>query len=162
MPPFSWLAGHMLAVKTVMEKLPANAATHYTFADIALQSKESMFYVDFWPISDPLLVITSPFAAEQLSKHPIHFKPSNIVKVMESLTGGPSLLTMPETQWKQWRTIFNPGFSPSYILDQVPKILPEIEVFREKLREQALLNKFFQLDKMTLRFSLEVIGIVAL
>ena len=161
MPPFKWLSGHMLALKTTMQKLPLDAVTHYAFAEIALSSKENMFYVDFWPLSPPILVVTTPFVAAQVIQAKLP-KPKSISDVLESMTGGPNLLTMLESQWKQWRTVFNPGFNPSYVLDQVPKIVQEVELFYRILQRKASENELFQLDKVTLRLTLEVIGVVAL
>lgn len=69
---------------------------------------------------------------------------------------------MPEEQWKPWREIFNPGFSASYILEQVPHIVQEVLVYCEILREHAQKGEIFSLDETLLRLTMDIIGTVTL
>ncbi|EOD52149.1 putative afln vera monooxygenase protein [Neofusicoccum parvum UCRNP2] len=162
MPPFSWITGHMLALKPFVEKLPADAITNYTVAELALSMKKNAFYLDFWPLSAPLLVVSSPEMASQLTQKFNPLKPDVIEKAFASLTGGPNLFTMPDTPWKRWRAIFNPGFSPAYMLQQTPKIVDECRVFCEKMRSRVRDDRLFYLEEDTLRLTLDVIGVVSL
>ncbi|OJD40674.1 cytochrome p450 [Diplodia corticola] len=162
MPPFSWATGHMLAMKPFMEKLPADAITNYTVTELAYSLNKEAFYLDFWPLSEPLLILTTPDMASQLTQQFNPLKPSVIENAFAGLTGGPNLFTMPDVPWKRWRAIFNPGFSPSYMLQQTPKIVDECRVFCEKMRARVRQNQMFYLEEDTLRLTLDVIGVVTL
>ena len=152
----------MLTLKSIMDGLPANAITNYIFTEMAFKLKRNMFYVDFWPLSPPMLILTTPHAAAQLTQQFNPGKPPPIVKAFETLTGGPNLLTMPDGPWKRWRSIFSPGFSQSYMLEQVPKIVTEVNIFCERLREAARRGAMIQLEELTFRLTLEIIGVVGL
>ncbi|KAL0264058.1 hypothetical protein SLS55_000002 [Diplodia seriata] len=162
MPPFSWITGHMLALKPFMDQLPTDAITNYTVTELAFSLGTEAFYLDFWPLSEPLLILTSPAMASQLTQQFNPLKPPVIEKAFAGLTGGPNLFTMPDESWKRWRAIFSPGFSPTYMLQQTPKIVDECRVFCEKMRARASENQMFHLEEDTLRLTLDVIGVVTL
>ncbi|OJD32391.1 cytochrome p450 [Diplodia corticola] len=69
---------------------------------------------------------------------------------------------MPNGPWKKWRSIFSPGFSPAYMLEQVPKIVDKAEVFCQLLREKAGQDTMFQLEEATFRLTIDIIGLISL
>ncbi|OJD32392.1 cytochrome p450 [Diplodia corticola] len=69
MPPFSWIAGHMLVIKKCLEDLPVDAVFNYTARRLSLDfPKHHMFYLDFWLISTPFLIVANPYAASQITQ----------------------------------------------------------------------------------------------
>lgn len=72
------------------------------------------------------------------------------------------MITMSGEVWKTWRNLFNPGFSPSYLLQLAPLIVDEVNVFCSLLREQAKVDGIFQLEDLTLRLTVDIIASVAL
>ncbi|KAK0644877.1 Cytochrome P450 monooxygenase aflN [Lasiodiplodia hormozganensis] len=163
MPPFSWIAGHMLVIKECLEDLPVDAVFNYTARRLSLDfPKHHMFYLDFWPISTPFLVVANPFAASQITQQLNARKPDAVESAFQSLAGGPNLITMPTGPWKKWRSIFSPGFSPAYMLEQVPKMIDKAEVFCQLLREKAAQGTVFQLEEATFRLTIDVIGLISL
>jgi cytochrome P450 len=78
------------------------------------------------------------------------------------MSGGPNLVTMPEGPWKRWRSIFNQGFSPAYMLEQLPKLVNQGQIFCEKLRNHAMKGDLFQLEEATFRLTIDVIGLIGL
>jgi cytochrome P450 len=89
-------------------------------------------------------------------------KPKNVFDAFLQMSGGPNLITMPEGPWKRWRAIFNPSFSSGYMLEQVPKLVDQGEVFCAKLRNHAKSGRIFQLEEATFRLAIDVIGLVGL
>ncbi|KAH7060755.1 cytochrome P450 [Macrophomina phaseolina] len=163
MPPFSWAAGHLLAASPFLEKLPADAIFNYSVAEMAREFREEkMFYLDFWPINDPFLIVADPQAASQLMRSNTAPKPASVSAALASLTGGPNLFTMPDGEWKFWRSIFSPGFSASQMLGQVPVMLSAAQTFRGVLRKKAESRELFRLEEATCRMTLDIIGLVTL
>lgn len=162
MPKFNWITGHMLAIKPFVNRLPTDAITNYIMTTMAFALKKNAFYLDFWPLSEPLLVVTSPQLASQLTQEFNPLKPGNINSAFAHLCGGPNLFTMPDAPWKRWRAIFNPGFSPTYMLDQTPKIVDQCRIFCSKMRQRVHAGEMFPLGEDTLRLTLDVIGVVSM
>ena len=121
-----------------------------------------MFYVDFWPTNTPFLVIANRFAASQITQKLSVQKPLAVQDNFAAMAGGPNLLTMSDVQWKRWRAIFSPGFSSLHMLQQVPKIIYKAQVFCEILREKARNSSVFQLEEVTFRLTIDVIGLICL
>jgi cytochrome P450 len=163
MPEFSWIMGHLLAAKPVMDALPSDVHVNVATTELSrMFTKTDAFYLDFWPFSRTILVISSPLAAMQVTQEHNLPKPVLLHDYFLPITGGANLFTMPEEQWKPWRAIFNPGFSASYILEQVPHIVKEVSVYCEILREHGRKGDIFSLDETTLSLTMDIIGTVTL
>jgi cytochrome P450 len=163
MPPYNWATGHLLVIKEFVDKLPTDAVFNYVAFNISRTfTKHDMFYLDFWPFMTPILVIKNPYVAGQIMGRVDARKPVTVRDAFVQMTGGDSLLTMAEQPWKQWRSIFAPGFSPAHMLDQVPVIVDQGKTFCGKLREAARNGTLFQLEEATLRLTIDVISLVAL
>ncbi|KAH7007795.1 cytochrome P450 [Macrophomina phaseolina] len=160
---WNWIFGGLLTLKKYMDMFPVDADTKYALTEMAWKSDRGGVYVDLWPFTLPILLISSPFLAAQVNVQNTNarrFPGAN--EGIERITGGPTMLTLPDIHWKQWRTVFNPGFSPSNILGQTSKIVRCVEIFAAKLRDRADKSLLFQLEEYTLRLTLDVIGAVAL
>ena len=162
MPEFNWITGHMLAIKAFIENLPPDAITNYIMTTMAFSFKKNAFYLDFWPLSAPILVVTSPLLASQLTQEFNPPKPNNIEAAFAYLCGGPNIFTMPDVSWKRWRSIFSPGFSSVNMLEQTAKIVEQCHIFCSKIRQCAREGEMFYLEEYTLRLTLDVIGIVSM
>lgn len=163
MPPWSWYFGHVLVIKEYLDHLPADTVFNYVAMSISQSfTKQNMFYLDFWPFTIPVLVVSNPHAADQIMRHSWVQKPQNVFDAFMQMSGGPNLITMPEDPWKRWRTIFNPGFGSGYILEAVPKLVDQGEIFCEKLRVHARSEEMFPLEEATFRLAIDVIGLVGM
>ncbi|KAI1404871.1 cytochrome P450 [Hypoxylon fuscum] len=89
-------------------------------------------------------------------------KPTAMCSTLEVINGGPSLMTMHESTWKQWRGLFNPGFAAGYMTGLAPAIADEVAVFCKLLRDLARKGDMFQLEEYTLRLTFDVISRVTL
>jgi sterigmatocystin biosynthesis cytochrome P450 monooxygenase len=164
MPKFHLLAGHFLTLKDAIEALPPNVVMHHAFWRMSKQFPDGIFYVNLWPFARTILVVTTPTGATQAQELQLPLPP-DIVKPMEVITGGPSLLTMPVgPEWKRWRKAFSPGFSEGYMIGLAPAIAQEVAVFRKLLLEKCTSSEsdVFQLEEMTLKLTFDVIASVTL
>ncbi|KAK8080920.1 afln vera monooxygenase protein [Apiospora hydei] len=162
MPPFSLLTGHSAAFKAVTSDLPRDATMHTILGKLSEAFPGGIFYLNLWPFfSGTWAVVTSPRVAVQVQALNLP-KPETSSGPVDTITGGPSLTTMTGDVWKRWRTLFNPGFSPNYLLQLAPLVVKEVEVFCALLREQARKGHMFQLEDFTLRLTVDLIAVVAL
>ncbi|EQB57718.1 hypothetical protein CGLO_02118 [Colletotrichum gloeosporioides Cg-14] len=163
MPKFSFLAGHFLVLGKVMRLLPSDSIIHNIMWYISKDYPKGIFYISLWPFSGTVMVISDADAAAQLESLPLA-KGADIINPLEQITGGRSLLTMDGDEWKRWRRLFNPGFSPGYMMGLAPAIADEVAVFRQKLFDRCSegLSEVFQLEDLTLRMTFDVIGSVVL
>ena len=164
MPPYNSVLGHLPILKSVTDNLPPNVHGHYLPAALRQEilSLGPIFYVDGYPFSTPVLVVSSPHGAYQITQEHSLPKYAGLRSFLYPLTGGNDLVTMEKDVWKHWRGIFNPGFSAGHLMTLVPGIMKDVLTFREILREHAERNELFQLDLITLKLTVDVIGRVTL
>lgn len=133
------------------------------FADIAHEhfQAEGLFYVDLWPVSGMMIIVTSPLVATQVAQTNTKLsydRASMLKRFFKPIAGGPNLFDMAEKEWRPWRQIFNKGFSTEQVTNLVPHVLKETEVYKETLRTLAGKEEWVYLDLVTLRFTIDVIG----
>ncbi|KAK4175369.1 cytochrome P450 [Triangularia setosa] len=163
MPEFKLVFGHFPALKETVKNLPKNTTLHTVMMQLSKRFPSGMFYINMWPFSGTWLVVTTPSGASQCQTLSL-IKPSLLTRPLEAIGGGPSLITMNGETHKRWRSLFNPGFSPGYLVGLAPMIADEVVVFCGLLRERARTKKgeVLQLEDLTLRLTVDTIGAVAL
>jgi cytochrome P450 len=157
MPKWNWFTGHLLVLGKYLDPLPSNAFVQLAMQDLALEFSETeVFLMDVWPIYPAFWVVYDPQASVQVStklnlpKIPLH------LKFMYPIVGGPNLHSMTGSEWKAWRTIFNPGFSASSMADLMPAVIDSVQVFCDILREHVG-SGIIKLDELSTRLTMEVI-----
>lgn len=167
MPKFHPIFGHLLVLKKMAEKLPADTIMHNVMWNIQReQFPGGLFYLHLWPFSNPILVVCNTYVANQIADLNLG-KPESVIGPIDTITGGPSLLTSDGAEWKRWRRLFTKGFSTSYLLGLAPAIAEEMAVFRENLIEKCRdsvngQTEVFQMEEMTIRMTFDVIARVVL
>ena len=160
MLPHHFLWGHLLQLRSLKSQLPSDGHVTNILSQIAEQFSESdsVYYIDTWPFSPPLMVLSSPSTASQaVQQYPLR-KPPYLTQIFYPITGGPDLIFMNGEQWKKSRSIFNPGFNPGYLVSQVPAIIEEVVTFTCILRDRCKRGEMFQMDPVTLNMTLDVIS----
>ncbi|KAF1976199.1 cytochrome P450 [Bimuria novae-zelandiae CBS 107.79] len=154
---WSWWFGHLRVLDQKLQRLPSDANVYMAMEDMVKDHSDTeVFLMDYWPVFQPVLMISGPDLAIQASiKHDLP-KPRDQQDSFRPIIGGPSLITMNEQQWKRWRSLFNPGFSASHMLELVPTIVDSVQVFREQLRGHVD-KDVFKLDDMTTRLTMDII-----
>ncbi|KAF1972888.1 cytochrome P450 [Bimuria novae-zelandiae CBS 107.79] len=163
-PPHNLVFGHLILAANIQKSLPADAHGHY-LADQIRQRYPSLgptFYVDRWPFSEPMLMVTDPDVVAQsstadhlLPKHP------GIKTFLYPITEGYDLNCLDGETWKFWRRLFNPGFSARHMQTLVSTIVEEVAVFCDELRQRVEEEKMFSFEEHTLSVSIDIIGRVA-
>lgn len=164
MPPHHPVFGHLLVAQDVMSKLPSNAHPQYLPAQVRRKYPDvgPVFYLDMWPFSLPILVGSSPLGAYQLTQEHSQPKAEGLRNYMRPLTDNNDLVSMEGQLWKDWRNVYNPGFSASHLITLVPEIVHEISTFSEILRELVRKEDMFSLEDVTVNLTMDIIGRVAL
>ncbi|KAH7303053.1 cytochrome P450 monooxygenase [Stachybotrys elegans] len=158
MPKYHPVFGHLLALKECMKDLPADATFHVVVQRLARQFfPDGIFYLSLWPFHRTMLVVADPLVAAQVEAANLD-KPTSITSTMETINGGPSLMSMHGAEWKEWRTLFNPGFAAGYMNGLAPAIAEEVSVFCRLLQGLAKQDRVFQLEEYTLRLTFDIIG----
>lgn len=147
-----------------MAGLPADAHGHYLPGRMmrAISGLGSIFYIENWPFSPPILVVASPEGASQITQIRVLPKFHAVRHFTRPLTGNHGLLTMEGLVWKAWRTIFNPGFSADHLTSMIPGIMKDTHIFCDILRDHARKKDLFSLEEMTTNLTLDIIGRVTL
>lgn len=167
MPDTHSIFGHLSVLKKASASLPSDTIMHNVMWRIAQQYfPGGIYYLHLWPFSQTLLVVADADAASQVENLGLG-KGDNIVKPIEVITGGPSLLTMEGAEWKRWRRLFSTGFSAGYLIGLAPVIADEVAVFRDHLIRKCQQSpdgrsEMFQMEEMTVRMTFDVIGRVVL
>ena len=161
MPQHHPLFGHLIALKECIQALPRDTVMHVVVRRMAKQFPNGAFYLNLWPFNSPIMVVTSPYMASQVEAAFLG-KPASICATLEIINGGPSLQTMHGATWKEWRSLLNPGFAPSYMTRQASALVDEVMVFCELLQDRAKRGDMFQLEEYTLRLTFDVIARITL
>ncbi|KAL1606205.1 hypothetical protein SLS60_003606 [Paraconiothyrium brasiliense] len=162
MPPWSWAVGHIGLLYAYTRSLPAFANVNLVFPEIAASFADTeMFLIDLWPVAETMLIVFNPEAAMQVAQKMNLPKATFNHVITAPITGGPSMLSMNGSQWKTWRSLFNPGFSSAMMVEQTPQIVDSVSVFCKKLVKMTE-KGVFSLDNLTTRLTFDIIMKVTL
>ncbi|KFY10150.1 hypothetical protein V492_05163 [Pseudogymnoascus sp. VKM F-4246] len=163
--PHSFLFGHIPTLAKETMKFPMDVHNHVVMshmADTYGLRKYGLFFVDSYPImSEPLMVILSPDVSAQVlqtqgaqyPKHPV--LPNNFGRAI----GHRGLVSLEDDEWKELRTMFNPGFSQANLLSMVPMIVEETAIFVSKLSKIAAGDGFVEnTDNLAAAVTVDIIG----
>lgn len=165
MPPWSPIFGHLPAIAPILKTLPKKAQQAYYFNELVkdFEDSDTLFYLDLWPFSTPLCLVSSPSIAIQIAsqQHDL-IKPPTIEYFFRPLAGGDNLFTMNGPEWKRSHALFVPGFQANYLLSQMSHIVEEALVYVTVLEEHAVKKDMFSLDEVTLWYAMDIIVAVTL
>lgn len=156
MPEWSWIGGHLPALRRYLDLYPPDTFVNIIATRMAHDlGNPDMFYLDLWPFLAPNLAVCCPEAATHVSNKLNLPKPAMYKTMFDPMNGGPSILTMNGKEWKNWRTLFNPGFAPAYLLEQIPTIVDSVEIYCDQLKRRA--GTIFRLEDVATRLTMEII-----
>ncbi|KAK8223289.1 cytochrome P450 [Phyllosticta capitalensis] len=162
-PGHSLLFGHITTVLSTLRTLPpAIHPTTYGYHLSQCFKLGRIFYVDFWPFTNPWLIILDPQLGDQIAVRPSLDKWGPLRHSFAPFMGDRHLLLMEGDEWKRWRALFNPGFSAQNMLAHVPAIVGETRRFCRDLAERATRGEVFQMEPLTTNLTVQVIGHVVL
>lgn len=122
MPPHHPIFGHLLVARDRLSQFPSDAHPLHLPVQIRRKHPEvgPVFYIDLWPFSDPFLVVASPSAAYQLIQEHPQPKADVVRNFMYPLTRNNDVVTMEGQAWKDWRNVYNLGFSAQHLIKLYP------------------------------------------
>lgn len=162
-PGHNFLFGHLLYLKTMLDKLPKDCHYVHAFADIYREyfQNQGAFYLDLWPLSGIIIEVFSPTMAAavlQTNYKIATSRPDMLPRFFKPIAGGPNMFDMAEPEWRPWRAVFSKGFNSEHFVSQLPGMIEETKIYVESLRDLALKGEMFYLDHVTLRFMMDMIG----
>lgn len=164
MPPYNPLFGHLLEARGILSKIPNDAHPLYLPDQLRRKYPDMgrVFYLDMWPFINQILFAESPSAAYQLMQEYQLPKSDPILRFMYPLTKNNDLVTMEGQRWKDWRAVFNPGFSANNLIKLVPRLLEAVSTYSDILAKHAQAKDLFYLERVTIGMTMDIIGVVTL
>ena len=164
MPPHHPIFGHIFLLAKIMSKLPKDAHPHYLPDQIRRSHPNigPIFYLDAWPFITLTLVVASPETLAQITTEHVLPKFPAIKDFLYPLANGNDIVSMDGSEWKHWRSMFNPGFSASHLMTLIPDIVRQTNVFCDNLQAHARKGDIFRMKSLTDDLAMDVIGKVVL
>ena len=145
-----------------LAKYPSDIASHISFQAVAWEYPEAaeagVLYVDFWPISWPMLIVFHPTMCAQFTQDTSLPKHEILKYQFQSFSQCKDLVTSDGSYWKKWRAIYNPGFSAQNIQLLLPSFVKEALIFREYLDGVAESGQKIKLESQVMRATCDIIG----
>jgi cytochrome P450 len=162
-PPHSYLFGSLISMGKVVAQQPGSAApqTYPTFIK-EYYNLGDWFTFDPWPFGPATLVTFDPqmvhdfTVKNSMPKHPV------VDDFMQNFGGEGNMVSSEGSQWKKWRSAFNPGFSAAYLMTLVPSIVDNCDVFSSLMLARAKTNELFRMEFATTNLTVDIIGKVVL
>ena len=152
----------MLLAK-ISKEMPRHAHKTLMFGEVIRRyfPEQGCCYLDLWPVSYPFLMIMSPDLATQATQTVTEIsatRPRHLPVFFAPVAGGLNLFDLPAKEWKPWRAVFSKGFSTDQLSSLIPGMVEETLQYCSILRKRAATGETFQLDPITLRFTMALIG----
>ncbi|KAH7362207.1 cytochrome P450 [Plectosphaerella cucumerina] len=152
MPPWSPLLGHLLSAGKMFDRLPADGHSCYMLRMLSLDFPDGAYYLDVWPMQEPILVVTDPDMSYTVETHPVVgvTKPRTLQGWFHPISGGPAQSDLNGAPWRYLHDLFAPAFSSTNVNAMAPVIVDRIEIFRDILRRRAAAADRFELEPAVL------------
>ncbi|KAI1080379.1 cytochrome P450 [Whalleya microplaca] len=163
MPPHHAILGHLLEAMSAKDAMPPGAHSMYVLDQLARrQNRAAAYYFDVYPVSIPMLIVTDPYLANQMTSHTWTGaeKPPSLVNWFAPITGkgGINLFTQNGQEWKHDHNLFLPFFNNNNLDATISIVVDQMLIFRNILRQRAQAGQLFLLEPLTLSLMNDVIG----
>lgn len=103
---FLALAEHLpLRLQVISGRLNISTILERAYPEV---TAPGLFYLDTWPFGTLMIFVTHPELAAQFTQDKSLRKAAMVNRELNPLTEGHNLVTMEDTEWKTWRSVFNP------------------------------------------------------
>jgi cytochrome P450 len=158
-PPHSFLLGNVAAITRAKNSLPPKAHAQLTMLKLQREyDLPGIFYLDLYPLSNPLLIDSDPSVSSQLSQADKFVPPSALMDSIGLLIGRHSIFTSSGKEWRRLRLMFSSGFSLIHVTTLVPQLVDDMLVFQKLLAARAKTGHVFRMNDMTTYLALDMIG----
>ncbi|KAK2730739.1 cytochrome p450 [Colletotrichum kahawae] len=139
-PGHSFIWGHLRLLGEVAATMPPNCHPQVYMAAIAQRhGMPGAWYLDFWPLADPVLVVG---------------------KFMGPVLGEDNIVSVNGEMWKAGKRMMGSGFSQGYVKPMLSMFSEHVLVFHDKLRKRAEEKgeEEFELEAEAAKAIFDVIG----
>ncbi|GAB1319198.1 Sterigmatocystin biosynthesis protein [Madurella fahalii] len=162
MIPHSYLLGHLVVIGKIMAKYPRDMFP-ISVATLVLQQyphleKYGFILMDSWPFVQPMIYVFDPEISAQFTQIQSLPKSTDLKAEFRPLTQNKDLVTLDGSEWKLWRSIYNPGFSAKNLMSMIPAFLEEIRVFVDRLRAAAKSGEILRIEEPATNLTIDIIG----
>jgi len=158
-PPHSWWFGHLALFRRTRRSLPARTHPHAII--LAIQQRFNLppvFYLDWYPVFAPMIIVTDPTVATQLTNAENLPRHSVVQDVMGELVGRHSVFWSQGSEWKHLRSTLTPAMSTTYLLGRVPRMLHHMLIFEDVVADLAKTGETFPILGRLISMTIDVIG----
>ncbi|KAH6638120.1 cytochrome P450 [Boeremia exigua] len=158
-PPHSLLWGHLKLMGEIFAILPKNS--HIQIAVTTISQKYDLpgiFYLDLWPLSTGLCLVTDPDLAHYMTVTRNHEKHSVEARDVDPLIGEGNVVTSEGTRWKKMHKMLAPAFAIMHVTNMRSMIGQNVMQFRAILAKLADAGEAFEFEKYMGRLALDVVG----
>ncbi|KAL3421803.1 hypothetical protein PVAG01_05959 [Phlyctema vagabunda] len=124
--------------------------------------KAGLFYLDIYPIKGvtTLVVVDADVAAQVTQGKTTWHKHPAMGEEFGRAIGPRGLVLQEDEEWKELRTMFNPGFSAANLMSMVPMLVEEGEIFTSRLSKLAAVDGGFvrSMDSVAAALTVDIIG----
>ncbi|KAL8801108.1 MAG: hypothetical protein Q9182_004701 [Xanthomendoza sp. 2 TL-2023] len=163
-PPWSPIFGNLRVLGEATAASPPKTHPHVFLHWIRQRYPDlpPIFYLDIWPVGDPMLIVLDPAVARQYTVQKSLPKHEILKDFVNPIIGEKNLVTLEGKEWKMWRGIFNPGFASGHLMSLVGGMVSDTIRFTEILSEYSARGTLFELEDAATRLTVDIIGSVAL
>ncbi|KAI1775371.1 cytochrome P450 [Hypoxylon cercidicola] len=158
------LLGHLQIAGEVAQLYPKGIHAH-VWPDY-MRTKYNMpdiFYVDWRPFGSLFLLIADPAVASQYVTTGQSLPKSPLVRgYLEKFLGKNNMVSLEGARWKSIRSMFNPGFSPTNIMNLASVIVDASLTYCEVIQTKAETGELFELEDYLTKLTIDIIGRVVL
>jgi len=160
----SKLMGHLDLVQELMVVFPENVHSHVWPDYIRVKyNLPEVFYFDMRPFGPLWLYVADPELSSRYLTVTQSLPKSHLeTDFINHLLGNNNIVSLEGQKWKLLRSMFNPGFSATNIMNMADFIVDASLAFCQVMREKAETGELFQLEEYATRLTIDVIGRVSL
>lgn len=114
--------------------------------------------MDNFPLFAPMIVISDPKVATKLTNAENLPRHSVVQDVMGELVGQHSVFWSSGSEWKHLRSVLTPGFSTTFLLRRVPRMLDHMLIFETIMTEMSKTQEAFPVLGKLISMTIDVIG----
>lgn len=158
-PEHSFILGNLKVMGEKMKNYPADMHPQPLFVDLQIEHNyRGLYYMDMYPFSYSLAIITDPGVASQVQTSPDFYRHPMVNGFLGGLVGTKSIFVTKGNEWQRQRSWFSPAFSLSHLLTLIPGMVEEALVFKEKLTKFAVSGEVFSMNDAALKLTIDVIA----
>lgn len=139
--------------------MPPNTHPQAYLTAIARKHKlKGVFYMDLWPVADPMVVLNVPEVMEQVTVTTDLPKHTISDDFMAPVIGRNNIASANGPAWKKAHNAMRPAFSWSHIRSLTDLMLDECQQFRSTLTQLSASDESFSMEETSAKLIFDIIA----